>query len=75
LDARADALKFIREFPVAFPHYFDPEGSIAHVFRGGRSFPTTAFYDAAGTLAYVHEGAYATQARLESDIRRYALNG
>ena len=36
------------------------------------AFPTTAFYDARGKLTYVHQGAYATEARLREDIQRYA---
>ena len=49
-DSRADAKAFLEQRPVPYPQYFDPDGSIARVFRGGRAFPTTAFYDAAGKL-------------------------
>lgn len=74
-DNRADARRFLRELPVPYPHYYDRDASIARVFRGGQAWPTTAFYDAAGTLALTHPGAYATQAKLEADILSYALHG
>jgi cytochrome c biogenesis protein CcmG/thiol:disulfide interchange protein DsbE len=73
-DSRAGA-RFLARHPVPFPHYFDPDGSVARVFRGGRAFPTTAFYDAEGRLVATHSGAYASEARLDDDIRRHALDG
>jgi hypothetical protein len=60
---------------VPFPHDLDPDGSVARVFRGGRTFPTTAFYNADGRLVATHSGAYASAAKLYDDIRRYALDG
>ena len=35
-------------------------------------FPTTAFYDRQGRLAFLHQGAYATERKLARDIARYA---
>lgn len=74
-DSRSDAEAFLKKFPVPYPHFYDQDASVARVFRGGRAWPTTAFYDARGRLAYTHIGAYATQAKLDEDIRRYALHG
>ena len=74
-DNHGDAAAFLKRFPVPYPHFADPDGSVARVFRGGRAFPTTAFYAATGKLAFTHVGSYATQAKLAQDIRRYALNG
>jgi len=74
-DSRDPARRFIERYPVPFPHYFDPDGSIARVFRGGRGFPTTAFYDASGNVVALHVGAYASEAKLNEDIRRYVLDG
>lgn len=73
-DSRDSATKFLEQMPVSFPHYFDPDGSVARVFRGGRTFPTTAFYDASGKLVYILQGSYASEAKLQADIRRYALD-
>jgi thiol-disulfide isomerase/thioredoxin len=74
-DSRDEAEDFLRELPVPFPHYYDGDASIARVFRGGRAWPTTAFYAAGGELAYTHQGQYRSEADLEADIRRYALGG
>ena len=71
-DNRGEAEEFLKEVPVPFPHYYDEDADIARVFRGGRGWPTTAFYDASGKLVYTHAGAYATEADLERDIRKYA---
>jgi cytochrome c biogenesis protein CcmG/thiol:disulfide interchange protein DsbE len=74
-DGRGDAEAFLREFPVPFPHYYDKDTSIARLFGGGRAWPTTAFYDERGELVQTHLGAYASEAKLDADIRRYALGG
>jgi hypothetical protein len=55
--------------------YFDPDTSAARVFGAGLAWPTTAFYTREGRLNFAHQGAYATQAKLASDIQRYAING
>ena len=74
-DSRDDAEEFLEEVPVPFPHYYDKDGSVARLFKGGRAWPTTAFYNAEGQLTQTHYGAYATEAKLEADIRKYALDG
>lgn len=72
-DVRGAAQEFLERYPVPYPHYYDPETEVARVFRGGRGWPTTAFYDAAGKLAFTHIGEYRSQAQLERDIREHAL--
>ena len=74
-DNREDAEGFLKDYPTPFPHYFDPEVQIARLFGGGRGWPTTAFYNAAGELTETHIGAFAEQADLDEAIRRYALGG
>jgi thiol-disulfide isomerase/thioredoxin len=74
-DSRSAAVAFLKQFPVPYPHFEDPDASVARVFRGGRAWPTTAFYDADGRLVFTHLGGYAAQAKLDEDIRRYALHG
>ena len=71
-DNRGDASDFLKKFPVPYPHYVDPDGNVARIFRGGRAFPTTAFYSASGKLVYTHIGAYASEATLAREVRRYA---
>jgi thiol-disulfide isomerase/thioredoxin len=56
-DSRSDAAAFLKKFPVPYPHYYDQDTSIARIFRGGQSWPTTAFYDRDGKLAFTHIGA------------------
>ena len=73
-DGRGAAAEFLKEYPVPFPHFFDEDTRIARLFGGARGWPTTAFYDAEGRLAKTHIGAYASEAKLEADIRRYALD-
>ncbi len=73
-DSRPDAAAFLKQLPVPYPTYFDPDASIARLFHGGLAWPTTAFYDRAGRVTYVHLGAYASEAKLDADIRRYALH-
>ena len=73
-DDRDAARAFLDKSPMPFPHYFDKDASIARLFRGGRAWPTTAFYDRDGTLDFTHQGAYASEARLQQDIARYALH-
>ncbi len=74
-DVRDDAEEFLRELPTPFPHFYDKDASIARVFRGGTAWPTTAFYTASGKLAKAHYGAYASEAKLEHDVKAFALDG
>jgi thiol-disulfide isomerase/thioredoxin len=67
-----DARRFLEEYPVPYPSYRDPSLDVAEVFKGQIAFPTTAFYDSKGELAYVKQGGYASEADLVADIERYA---
>jgi cytochrome c biogenesis protein CcmG/thiol:disulfide interchange protein DsbE len=71
-DNDGDAKEFLRDYPVPFPSYEDPRLEVAAVFNGVQAFPTTAFYDSTGELAFVHQGNYATEAKLAEDIEQYA---
>jgi thiol-disulfide isomerase/thioredoxin len=70
-DNDGDALKFLSKFPLPYPSYRDPDLKVAKVFNGVAAFPTTAFYDASGKLAYVHQGRYRHLEDLLRDIDRY----
>lgn len=74
-DARQDAEAFLAKEPTGFPHFDDPDAKIARAMRAGRSWPSTAFYDATGELVYTHQGAYRTAKDLLEDIDRYARGG
>lgn len=71
-DNSDDARKFLADFPVPYPSYEDPDLEVARVFKGQLAFPTTAFYDSAGELAYVKQGGYADEKALAQDIAEYA---
>ena len=74
-DNAGAAKRFLAQYPTPYPHIDDPDAKIARSFGGGRAWPTTAFYDARGKVAFVHQGAYASEAKLAEDIERYALRG
>ena len=71
-DNDGDAREFLAENPVPFQHFKDPKLEVAASFNGVQAFPTTAFYDRRGELAFVHQGGYQSQEQLADDIARYA---
>jgi cytochrome c biogenesis protein CcmG/thiol:disulfide interchange protein DsbE len=71
-DNEGDATQFLGEFPLSYPSYKDPDLKVARVFNGVGAFPTTAFYDKRGKVAYVHQGPYHSAKELLADARRYA---
>jgi cytochrome c biogenesis protein CcmG, thiol:disulfide interchange protein DsbE len=74
-DSDEFALKFLREDPVPYPSYRDPDEAIAESIGAGLGMPDTAFYDKAGELVYLKQGPYTELAQLQADIERYALAG
>jgi thiol-disulfide isomerase/thioredoxin len=71
-DNDEQARSFLNDFPLPYPSYRDPDLKVARVFNGVGAFPTTAFYDKTGKVAYVHQGPYESVDELLSDARRYA---
>jgi cytochrome c biogenesis protein CcmG/thiol:disulfide interchange protein DsbE len=71
-DNDGDAREFLEKYPVSYPTYKDPSVQVAQVFKGQLAWPTTAYYDRRGELAYVKQGAYLKEADLVEDLRRYA---
>jgi cytochrome c biogenesis protein CcmG, thiol:disulfide interchange protein DsbE len=63
---------FLRSFPVSYPSYFDRSGAVGRAITDSTFTPVTVFYDAAGSR-YIRQGPYPSQAKLEADVRRYAL--
>jgi hypothetical protein len=66
------AKRFLKQYPVSYPSYSDPSLDISRIFNATVAFPTTAFFDAKGKLAYLHQGGYQSEADLRRDIKRYA---
>lgn len=73
-DSNDAAATFLREEPVPYPSYTDPDKEIFDSLAGV-GLPDTAFYDEAGELVYLKQGPYAEDSELEADVRRYALKG
>lgn len=73
-DSDDAAATFLREEPVPYPSYTDPDKEIFNSLDAV-GFPDTAFYDRSGELVYMKQGPYAEDSELEEDVRRYALQG
>jgi thiol-disulfide isomerase/thioredoxin len=74
-DNEGDAREFLTRFPLTYPSYKGPDLKVAGVFNGVGAFPTTAFYDRRGKVAYVHQGPYHTVDELLADVRKYTGRG
>jgi cytochrome c biogenesis protein CcmG, thiol:disulfide interchange protein DsbE len=73
-DSRADAAAFLRTLPVSYPSYFDHSGQAGVTITDSTFTPVTVFFDSHGQ-EYIHQGPYLSVAKLEADVRRYALDG
>jgi thiol-disulfide isomerase/thioredoxin len=72
-DNRGAAAKLLRDIPLTYPSYEDPDGKVANGYRLVGT-PSTIYYDAAGKQTYVHQGQYLDRAQLDDDIKRYAAS-
>jgi cytochrome c biogenesis protein CcmG/thiol:disulfide interchange protein DsbE len=72
-DHDGSAAAFLKQFPVTYPSYTDPDESIARSIQAATFYPQTVFYNRRGTRMYDHAGPYLSAQALERDIRRYAL--
>jgi cytochrome c biogenesis protein CcmG/thiol:disulfide interchange protein DsbE len=72
-DSQAAAETFLGELPLPYPSYEDPDEDMRReVLDNPVGLPATAFYDADGELAYVHQGPYESAGQLAAEIDRYA---
>jgi hypothetical protein len=69
-----DARAFLRSFPVSYPSYYDKSGQAGAAITDSAFTPVTVFYDSRG-MEYIRQGPYLSSAKLEQDVRRYALDG
>jgi cytochrome c biogenesis protein CcmG/thiol:disulfide interchange protein DsbE len=76
-DSDDAAETFLREAPLPYPSYTDPDEEIAESIDSNatRGLPTTAFYDRSGKVVYLKLGPYDDEAELRADIERFALAG
>jgi cytochrome c biogenesis protein CcmG, thiol:disulfide interchange protein DsbE len=72
-DNAGEARTFLRQVPLSYPSYTDPNERAAHRLGAGALYPTTIFIDAHGNRT-THQGGYTDDATLEHDILRYALD-
>jgi cytochrome c biogenesis protein CcmG/thiol:disulfide interchange protein DsbE len=72
-DSEAAAKTFLREEPVPYPSYSDPDREIASSFGPIAGLPDTAFFDKQGKLVFLKQGPYAHESELEEDVRHYSL--
>lgn len=71
-DAPDAARAFAARYPMPYPSFEDPRGTLAGRY-GTRGLPATAFYDASGKLVILHQGGFPTQQRFVDALERYAL--
>ncbi len=72
-DQNADATTFLHKFPVTYPSYTDPKGSIASAINAYQAYPQTFFFNSQGKKVFDKAGPYLSVAELERDIRHYVL--
>jgi cytochrome c biogenesis protein CcmG, thiol:disulfide interchange protein DsbE len=71
--SRAAAQSFLRSFPVSYPSYYDHSGALGTKVTDSTFTPVTIFFDRSGG-EYIRQGPYPSRAKLEADVRRYALD-
>lgn len=72
-DSDDAAATFLREEPVPYPSYTDPDEEIVESIGATLGLPDTAFYDRGGKLVHLRQGPYGDAAELWADVERYAL--
>ena len=71
-DGPATGRTFLRQLPLPYPSYNDPDSEIAFAYEAGREFPSTVFIDSHGDVVHTKLGGYADEEQLAADIDRYA---
>lgn len=71
-DSEDAASTFLREHPVPYPSFTDPDKKIANELVSPYWLPATIFYDRRGRTFTKH-GMYADEEELVADINKYAL--
>lgn len=74
-DSDDAARTFLRDTPVPYPSYADPDEEIARSVGVRLGLPDTAFYDRRGELVHLKQGPYDDLAELRAAIEEHALAG
>jgi len=69
---RGDGVSYLRSYPLSYPSYEDQSGQTGRAITDSSFTPVTVFYDRRGGQ-YIHQGPYPSEAKLEQDVKRYAL--
>jgi cytochrome c biogenesis protein CcmG/thiol:disulfide interchange protein DsbE len=72
-DADDAARTFLRDNPVPYPSYTDPDEEIVESIGASRGLPATAFYNRDGELTYFTYVPYVEHGELRADVERCAL--
>ncbi|HEY2632502.1 MAG TPA: TlpA disulfide reductase family protein [Solirubrobacteraceae bacterium] len=70
---RSGAVAFLKSFPVSYPSYYDPSGSLGSQITDSSFTPVTVFIARDGKR-YIRQGQYPTVGKLRADVEKYALN-
>jgi cytochrome c biogenesis protein CcmG, thiol:disulfide interchange protein DsbE len=70
---RSNALAFLRAHPVSYPSYYDHSGHLGEAITDSSVMPVTVFYNRAGHSQII-QGPYPNLSKLESAVKRYALD-
>jgi len=71
--SRADALAFLKSFPVSYPSYYDHSGSLGEQITDSTFTPVTVFIPLHGH-PFIYQGQFPDVGKLEQDVERYALD-
>lgn len=74
-DSPDAAATFLRDHPIPYPSYADPDREIAQSIGATFGLPSTIFYDETGEVVYTHTGPYTSEEQLAADIEKHALSG
>ncbi len=70
---KTDAEAFLRSFPLSYPSWYDPSGSLGEQLTDSSFTPVTVFIARDGKR-YIRQGEYPNVGKLRADIEKYALN-
>ena len=67
--------QFLRQFPLTYPSFTDPQASLANAVGAVDLLPQTLFFSRGrhGSYVFDHAGPYESAAALTHDIERYLL--
>ena len=71
--SQADARAFLRSFPVSYPSFYDHSDQAGLAITDSTFTPVTVFFNRSGG-EFIHQGPYLSVAKLEQDVRLYALD-